>query len=171
MSKKITSRSEIVGLKVYTRDAKYVGTVEDLAIDLADPANMSIQVKGVSKTFLIPIKFVDSLGDIIILKEGTPVNEFIKEVPTVKATPTAPPAPAAAPAVQYVVPRCPTCNSALIYYSQYGRWYCPKCKKYVEVKPEVLAKVPRCPTCNNYLSFIEQYGKWYCYHCSKYVEV
>jgi hypothetical protein len=25
---------------------------------------------------------------------------------------------------------CPTCGQALIFVQQYGRWYCPNCKKY-----------------------------------------
>lgn len=191
MSRKVVTKSSVIGLKVYTSEAELVGTVSDLAFDIQNPTSMHLVIEGTSKRYLIPISYMKALGDIIILKEDTPLDEFAEEKPaapaavtptqtvtTAQPTPQAGPtaAPTARPSTtpvgqQWVVPRCSKCGAALIYYPQYRRWYCPRCRQYVNVVPDVLARVPKCPTCGNYLSYIEQYKRWYCYHCQKYVNM
>ncbi len=155
--KKIITKSSVAGIKVYDSKGYFVGTVKDLAFDLENLSNMSILIDGKESDYLIPVTYIGSFGDIIILKENTPLEDFAQEKPQ-------PPKTAYEPA------RCPTCGTALLYYPKYG-WYCPKCKKYVTVPESVLAHVPKCQTCGNYLSYIEDYGKWYCYNCNKYVDV
>ncbi len=188
MSRKVVTKSSVIGLKVYTADAKLVGTVNDLAFDIQNPSSMHLVIESASKRYLVPLSYMKAFGDIIILKEDTPLDEFAEEKPaattaaqpvtatqpSVQAGPTAAPAaraPTTPATQQWVVPRCSKCGAALIYYPQYRRWYCSKCRQYVNVPPDVLARVPRCPTCGNYLSYIEQYKRWYCYHCQKYVNV
>jgi len=158
----VVARSKIVGLKVYTHDAKLVGTVKDIGFDLKEPSKLHILVDvGGGSLVEMPLSSVAAVGDIVLLREGV-------EVPP----PTPSPAPPAGEGrKEYVIPRCPKCGAALVYYPKYRRWYCLKCRRYVSVPKEVLEKVPRCPTCGNPLSYIEQYGKWYCYNCGKYVEV
>lgn len=180
---KVVSRSNVIGLKVYTSNARFVGTVKDLGFDVENPSNLHLVIElrdGSVKD--IPITAVAVIGDIILLKESAEVPEParkealpVKPAATTQPTPTKPAAPVQKPPTPaptaYVIPRCSSCGAALIYYPQYRKWYCPKCKKYVEVTPQVLAGAPRCPTCNNHLSYVERYGKWYCYHCNKYVDI
>ncbi len=189
----IISRSQLIGLKVYTMDAKYVGVIKDVGFDLNDPSNIMLIIEtGAGKIVELPMKAISAVGDIVLLSRDVEIPEAKETVsetmvsttkpvqvspttqvtvsqPAKQATPTTP--TATTTPVQWAIPRCPKCGSALIYYPQYRRWYCPKCREYVNVSPEILARVPRCPTCGNYLSYIEQYGKWYCYQCQKYVNV
>jgi len=188
--RKILTKSSVVGLNTYTSDAKYLGKVVDFGVDLQNPSNVTLIVEGKDKRYVIPVSYIKAVGDIIILAENTPLEELAESKPsapqsarpstpvtTTAPTTTSAPSyavtqqPAQQPSTQPVIPRCPTCGAALIYYPQYGRWYCPRCRKYTEVPPAVLNRVPRCPTCGNYLSYIEQYGKWYCYKCGKYVNI
>ncbi len=190
------SRSQLIGLKVYTMDAKYVGVIKDIGFDLSNPSNILLVIETArGKVLELPMKSIAAVGDIVLLSKDVELpeeKEVVSETtvsttkpvevpattqvsisqPAQQAT-TAPTAATVAPAtpVQWAIPRCPKCGSALIYYPQYKRWYCPKCREYVNVPPDVLAKVPRCPTCGNYLSYIEQYKRWYCYQCQKYVNV
>ncbi len=190
MVRKILTKSSVVGLNAYTSDARYLGKVVDFGVDLQNPSNVTLIIEGKDKRYVVPVSYIKAVGDIIILAENTPLEELSESKPSVSAstqptttaTTTSPTAvstpsypvtqrPVQQPSTQPVIPRCPTCGAALIYYPQYGRWYCPKCRKYTEVPPAVLNRVPRCPTCGNYLSYIEQYGRWYCYKCGKYVNV
>ncbi len=207
------SRSKIVGLKVYTLDAKYVGTIEDLVIRLEDPSNVLILIRGKdNKLYEVPIKSLAAIGDIALLSKDIELREVVAgeekamaqvgvgaEKPAEARAPVTKPAPTPTPSAaatkpttpttpqvttpqpqvqqpytmktQWYIPRCPTCGTALAYYLQYNKWYCHKCRRYVDVSPELLSKVPRCPTCGGYLSYIDQYGKWYCYHCRRYYNV
>jgi len=191
--KKILTKSSVIGLNTYTSDAKYLGKVVDFGVDLQNPSNVTLIIEGKGKRYAVPVSYIKAAGDIIILAENTPLEELVESKPPAPtstqpttATTTATAAssvtaltpsypvtqqPVHQPSTQQIIPRCATCGAALIYYPQYGRWYCPKCRKYTEVPQAVLNRVPRCPTCGNYLSYIEQYGKWYCYRCGKYVNV
>lgn len=192
MVRKMLTKSSVIGLNTYTADAKYLGKVVDFGVDLQNPSNVTIIIEGKDKRYVVPVSYIKAVGDIIILAENTPLEELaeskpstqVSTQPTTTVTTVAPAAvstpsypttqaqqPIQQPSTQPVIPRCPTCGTALIYYPQYGRWYCPRCRKYTEVPPAVLSRVPRCPTCGNYLSYIEQYRKWYCYKCGKYVNV
>lgn len=66
--------SSVLGLRVYTENGKYVGTVADLLIDID-----ARQVKGLlvvdvnrmlinTKEIIIPYRFVKAIGDIVIIK-------------------------------------------------------------------------------------------------------
>ena len=183
------TKSSVVGLNAYTLDAKYVGKVVDFGVDLQNPSNVNLIIEGEGGRYFIPITYIKAVGDIILLAENIPLNELTEAkhstqspIDTTVKTTTAPIASTTPthtsthptlhqPSTQPTIPRCSTCGAALIYYPQYGRWYCPKCRKYTEVPQSLLSRIPRCPTCGNYLSYIEQYGKWYCYKCGKYVNI
>lgn len=197
MSGKSITRGSVVGLNAYSTEAKLIGKVADLEIDLADPRNTMIVIEKEDELIKVPVSAIKAVGDIVLVDSEALANavtvkksgvETGAQTTAPSAQPTTPAAAAAAapttpvtqptqpvtepaPSTQYVIPRCPNCGSALIYYPKYKAWYCPKCRKYVTVSPDILSRVPRCPYCGNYLSYIEQYGKWYCYNCNKYVEV
>ncbi len=203
MPGKSITRGSVIGLNAYSTEAKLIGKVTDLEIDLADPRNTMIVIEKGTELIKLPVSAIKAVGDIVLIESEALANavrvekgatetraETAAQQPAVQpskasaptsaaatsaaAAPTTPvtqPVTQPAPATQYVIPRCPNCGSALIYYPKYRAWYCPKCRKYVTVPPDVLSRVPRCPYCGNYLSYIEQYGKWYCYNCNRYVEV
>ncbi len=202
MPGKSITRGSVIGLNAYSTEAKLIGKVTDLEIDLADPTNTMVVIDTDTELVKVPVSAIKAVGDIVIIKSEALANaarvekgttartEAVEQKPaaqptqaaapmtpsttTAAAAPTTPvsqPVTQPAPATQYVIPRCPNCGSALIYYPKYRAWYCPKCRKYVTVSPDVLSRVPRCPYCGNYLSYIEQYSKWYCYNCNRYVEV
>lgn len=186
-----------MGLSAYSTEAKLLGKVTDLEIDLADPRNTMLVIDTGKELVKLPVSAIEAVRDIVLIKSEALPNavRVKKEVPRAEeqapgpqqpvaqetkvsapetaapATPVTQPATRPPPTTQYVIPRCPNCGSALIYYPKYRAWYCPKCRRYVTVPQEILNKVPRCPYCGNYLSYIEQYGKWYCYNCGRYVEV
>lgn len=195
MSGKSITRGSVIGLNAYSTEAKLIGKVTDLEIDLEDPRNTMIVIDKGTELVKLPVSAIKAVGDIILIESEALANavtmkKTVKETrveaaaqlatqpaqittPTTTA-PTSPvtqPVTQAAPTTQYVIPRCPNCGSALIYYPRYRAWYCPKCRKYVTVSPDILSRVPRCPSCSNYLSYIEQYGRWYCYNCNRYVEI
>ena len=203
MPGKSITRGSVIGLNAYSTDAKLIGKVTDLEIDLADPRNTMLVIDSGKELIKLPVSAIKAVGDIVLIdsealasavkteKTGAPETESgavakpVTEQVTSTAAAQAPataataapattvtqPVPQKPPSTQYVIPRCPNCGSALIYYPKYRAWYCPKCRKYVTVPQDILSRVPRCPYCGNYLSYIEQYGKWYCYNCNKYVEV
>ncbi len=217
------SRSSLVGKQVYDSNAKLIGSVVDLEVNLEDPSKTTVLISTSRGNVRVYVKDIKAVGDIVLLSEGaevTEAGEVSKEVPTATApaapTPTPPPTPAPAPKTRpteatqtqpvkervvstatsigaklkestatiarkvkeapaqvsrpttYEAARCPNDGTYLVYYPQYGKWYCPTCRNYVNVSPEVLSKVPRCRDCGSYLSYIPQYGKWYCYNCRKY---
>lgn len=196
------TRGSVIGLNAYSTDAKLIGKVTDLEIDLADPTNTKVVIDTGKDLVKVPVSGIKAVGDIVLIDSEALENAVRVEKSSTATTGAAEPQPAAqpaqtsapatpttataaaapttpvsqpvtqpAPSTQYVIPRCPNCGSALIYYPKYRAWYCPKCRKYVTVSPDILSRVPRCPYCGNYLSYIEQYGKWYCYNCNRYVEV
>ncbi|GEM_PF-2118981 len=202
MSGKSITRGSVIGLNAYTTEAKLIGKVTDLEIDLADPRNTMIVIDKGTELVKLPVSAIKAVGDIVLIESEALANAVTMKksaaetrveaatqpaqvttptttttttatttATTAPTTPVTQPVTQAAPATQYVIPRCPNCGSALIYYPKYRAWYCPKCRKYVTVSPDVLSRVPRCPYCGNYLSYIEQYGKWYCYNCNRYVEI
>jgi hypothetical protein len=62
---------------------------------------------------------------------GVPPAQPVMAAPVAAAPPVAP-APAAAPAPGGATPpNCPTCGKPTTYISQYGRYYCYSCSKYV----------------------------------------
>ncbi len=174
-------------------NARYVGTVKDIGFDLNNPSNIMLVIETASgKIIELPMKSISAVGDIILLSKDVEIPEEKETVSETTVSTTKPvtvpstttisqqttPAQTVRPAVttpttpvQWAIPRCSKCGAALIYYPQYKRWYCPSCREYVNVPPDVLAKVPRCPICGNYLSYIEQYKKWYCYQCQKYANI
>ncbi len=203
MPGKSITRGSVIGLNAYSTEAKLIGKVTDLEIDLADPTNTKVVIDTGTELVKVPVSAIKAVGDIVLIESEALANavkvekaaavsrtEAVEQKPVTQpaqtsapaaptttsaaAAPTTPvsqPVTQPAPRTQYVIPRCPNCGSALIYYPKYRAWYCPKCRKYVTVSPDVLSRVPRCPYCGNYLSYIEQYGKWYCYNCNRYVEV
>ncbi|BEP17320.1 hypothetical protein PYJP_06720 [Pyrofollis japonicus] len=178
---------KLVGLKVYDLDARYIGTVTDIGLMSKEEGDLQLYLvvsKG-SENMAIPVKSIHSVGDIILLREGYEAEAIEQQAsaPGISTAVSAEPSTVTAhaealnsPRVQsgaekHVIPRCPSCGSALIYEPRKKQWYCPRCKKYVKIPAEVEAKVPRCPSCGLPLSYIEEYGKWYCYNCRRYVDV
>ena len=72
-------------------------------------------------------------------------------------------APEAQPKSPPSGPPCPTCNGATQFITQYNRYYCYHCQKYVALPN------PPCPICNGVTQFITQYNRYYCNHCQKYI--
>lgn len=178
---------KLVGLRVYDLDARYIGTVTDIGLMSKEGGDLQLYLvvsKG-SENMAIPVKSIRSVGDIILLREGYEA-ETIEQQTGAPGTSTVVPVEQSVAAARAetlsstkgqagagkpVIPRCPSCGSALIYEPRKKQWYCPRCKKYVKIPAEVETKVPRCPSCGLPLSYIEEYGKWYCYNCRRYVDV
>ena len=181
----VVSRSRLVGLKVYTSTARYVGEIRDIGFSLGEKQEIHLVIAAPGGGEIeIPASKIAAIGDIVILvKDYTPPEPATRQPgstaqqqsfspgPTVSVA-VAEPRPGPSTSMEPPIPRCPTCGHAVIYYPKKRKWYCPHCRKYVKpVPPGVEERVPRCPKCGNPLSYIEQYGKWYCYNCNEYVEV
>ncbi len=159
----VVPRSKLIGMKVYTSTAEYVGEVRDIGFSLGGGQEVHLIVSTRAGTTVeIPFARIAAIGDIILLEQGYQ--------PSPAPTTTAP--SSGEPRGEPVVPKCPRCGHALIYYPKKKKWYCPSCKKYVKPSPPGVEKrSPRCPYCGTPLSYIEEYGKWYCYGCGRYVDV
>ena len=160
---KVISRGEIVGKSVYTPSAKYVGRVKDIGFIVGgegDEGKICIIVETRTRsTMEIPVSKIKAFGDIILLSGDVEIPEVpsVPEIPELE--------------IEYEIPRCPKCGSAVVYVPQNKKFYCYNCRKYISLPKDLLEKIPKCPNCGNPLSYIEQYGGWYCYKCKKYVSL
>jgi sporulation protein YlmC with PRC-barrel domain len=71
----MTELLEIVGLEVYTNDALYLGSVDNIVVDVDSRNIYGIYVRNTnpllveeSKSVLIPFRWIDSVGDMVLLK-------------------------------------------------------------------------------------------------------
>ncbi len=66
--------SELIGLQVYTREGMFLGTVDNVVMDIEDGKvdglfvgdTNPIMVEG-SKSALVPFRWVSAVGDIVVL--------------------------------------------------------------------------------------------------------
>ena len=176
----------LIGLEVYSLDAKHVGRITDVGLYIGDENQLGVYIV-ISKdgqTIGVPVSSIKAIGDIVLLSSDYRDNlvtiteheekqaqreQIASTIPEPPRNPVASPEPTREEEI--VIPRCPQCGSALIYDVKKRKWYCPRCKKHVKLPALVESRVPRCPYCGLPLSYIEQYDKWYCYNCKRYVEV
>lgn len=71
----MTELLEIIGLEVYTDDAMYLGSVDNLVVDVDSRNIYGIYVRNTnpllveeSKSVLIPFRWIDAVGDMVLLK-------------------------------------------------------------------------------------------------------
>jgi sporulation protein YlmC with PRC-barrel domain len=70
-----TELLEIIGLEVYTNDALYLGNVDNIVVDVESKKLYGIYVRNTnpilveeSRSVLIPYRWIDSVGDMVLLK-------------------------------------------------------------------------------------------------------
>ncbi|RLI82170.1 MAG: photosystem reaction center subunit H [Archaeoglobales archaeon] len=69
--------SIMLGLKVYTDEGRYVGTVRDIVLDIEKRKIESLAISDFNKTLidskakgvLLPYRLVKAVGDIVIIKD------------------------------------------------------------------------------------------------------
>lgn len=71
----MTELMEIMGLEVYTNDAIYLGNVDNIVVDIDSKLIHGIYVRNTnpllveeSRSVLIPFRWIDSVGDMVLLK-------------------------------------------------------------------------------------------------------
>ncbi|RLE85904.1 MAG: hypothetical protein DRJ39_00795 [Thermoprotei archaeon] len=137
------SRSQLMGKQVYNPDGELVGEVVDVSFTIGE-VKIVLIVKGKwGGEIDIPWENVMAAKDIVILKE--PVE--IPKVPEVTSavTPTSTPAAPVEekkkkgfklPLLKKEEPEeakiCPFCGKPATWISQYKRWYCYNCQKYID---------------------------------------
>jgi sporulation protein YlmC with PRC-barrel domain len=132
-------RLQLLNKKVYTQDAEYVGTVVDIGFTIGEGKPILVVDKGDGKAIEIAWSNVAAAKDIVLLvgefdpsqakeakiKSQEDTVEKVTQTETVKT------------GIFSGLTRggkgvtCPTCGKQAKYISQYNRWYCYKCGKYV----------------------------------------
>ncbi|MEM1665964.1 MAG: PRC-barrel domain-containing protein [Nitrososphaerota archaeon] len=134
------TRSQLIGKQVYNPDGTLVGTINDVEL-IIDRNEVALQVQTKYRTTeYVPWTKVNAVGDIVLLKEKVEIQ----------APQVAPPPEAPKPASQTVTEKlgeideslkslvkssgvkCPTCGEKATYISQYKKYYCYKCAKYID---------------------------------------
>ncbi|MEF8873417.1 MAG: PRC-barrel domain-containing protein [Candidatus Thermoplasmatota archaeon] len=78
--------SELIGLQVYTREGMFLGTVDNIVMDIEEGKVDGIFVGDTnpllveeSKSALVPFRWVSSVGDIVLLSHFPERVSFSKE--------------------------------------------------------------------------------------------
>lgn len=65
----------MVGLEIYTNDALYLGNVDNIVVDVDSRSIYGIYVRNTnpllvedSRSVLVPFRWIDSVGDMVLLK-------------------------------------------------------------------------------------------------------
>jgi sporulation protein YlmC with PRC-barrel domain len=71
----MTELMEIMGLEIYTNDALYLGNVDNIVVDVESRKIYGIYVTNTnpllvenSRSVLVPFRWIDSVGDMVLLK-------------------------------------------------------------------------------------------------------
>lgn len=125
-------KSELVGKSVYDQEAKHVGRVIDIAIRLGEKEVFLLVGTPSGATIEVPWDKVAAAKDIVLLKEKVELPaEVILPAATVAAQPPAP--RLSLPFLRRKEERiCPHCGKPATWITQYQRWYCYNCQKYLD---------------------------------------
>ena len=132
------TKNDLVGKKVYSPDASFVGSVVDigLAVDVRDPA-LIVKIND-SVSIELPWEDVGYVKDIILTKQNVDATKYKQIVetprPAVATQPVVTPQPVVAPppvATQQTARFCTSCGKKATWIEKYSRWYCYSCKKYL----------------------------------------
>ncbi|MDI9619297.1 MAG: PRC-barrel domain-containing protein [Candidatus Nezhaarchaeota archaeon] len=114
------TRERLIGMQVVDGEGYLVGAVKDISFAIGR-MGISLLVEGKDGSAReIPWEDVQSVGDFVLLKPRP-----------AQAPPAQAPAAQQPPQLQERAQVCPTCGGSLSWISQYQRWYCYKCRKYV----------------------------------------
>lgn len=132
----------------------FIGSLLFLLNPTSSDAGMANGLVERSTIWLILSLFAIGVGIAFFKRKGT-IEEDERQKQRERQVPSSP----------IPAPLCPHCNKHLSYLSQYKKWYCSSCGKYVTyITPQPFV----CPICGNPLDFIPTYGRWYCRNCKKY---
>jgi len=156
--------TRLIGLRVYTLSAKYLGEVKDVGLSLEEGTPLVYMVvAGASGSIGVPVSAIKAVGDIIILEEG--YEEKIVEIPGAqrgdqdeKNAP--PPAPNNLLKTSIHEPRQEPLRTIETSTAPLPRKNEPR-------EPVI----PRCPRCGTALVYEPRKKRWYCPSCKKYAEI
>lgn len=159
--------TRLIGLKVYTLSAKYLGEVRDVGLKLEEGAPIVYMVIiGSSKSIGVPVSAIKAVGDIIILEEG--YEEKILEIPEHREVSTENSrrhsektlSSHLVESVPKQVREQPLSKSTRSHTSILGN----------ELMREKIV-IPRCPRCRTALVYEPRKKRWYCPKCKEYVKI
>ena len=126
------TRNDLVGKKVYSPDASFLGEIYDLGLSIG-VTEPSLIIRGDSSAFELPWENVAFVKDIVLTKQVVVPSSFkqvqVGEVPkqqqqTVIQQQPQQSTPANSPKF------CTSCGKPLKWIKEYNRFYCYHCKKY-----------------------------------------